>query len=522
MVERFSRIAAIVGTDLRIRFRRFSTVVVFLLLAGSAYLWVPDPATGKALMQIGQQSVVYNSAAIGLGTAMLATMFIGLFGFYVISNAVKGDIVSRCGFVLASTRMSSGEYIAGKFVGNLLFLVTFVGGYMLTAMAMLLVRGEAPLEPLVFARQYLLIVPPALVFVSVLAITFESLPVLRGRIGDVVYFILWLTVLGAVASRSEDSTTPSLIHLFDVSGFGYVMHELREITGTTGVSIGRSNFDPAKGLFTFPGLTFHGTWAATRLGALFAPLPLLLIARLAFHRFDPARVKGRTDASTRGWLARINSLSKPLARLVPSLPAGNGTFFGSAAADARMTISATPSILLLIGLFAIAALVATPAKLRAGTLPFAFAAFAVVISEVSVRERRSGTLGLIQSVPHLRERFVLWKLTATLLLAIVFFAIPFAKLGMFAPRALLTASAGLLFVCALATALGAVSANGKTFIVGFLTFWYVVVNDRGKSPVFDFGGFYGDVPLSVIAVYLTIALIALAAASGFERWKRAA
>ena len=46
------RIGAIVRADFLIRFRRLSTVVVFLLLSGFAYVWVPSPATGRTLMQV--------------------------------------------------------------------------------------------------------------------------------------------------------------------------------------------------------------------------------------------------------------------------------------------------------------------------------------------------------------------------------------------------------------------------------------------------------------------------------------
>ena len=64
------RIAAIVRADFLIRFRRLSTVIVFLLLSGFAYVWVPAPASGRTLMQIAGARVLYNSAAIGMGTSM--------------------------------------------------------------------------------------------------------------------------------------------------------------------------------------------------------------------------------------------------------------------------------------------------------------------------------------------------------------------------------------------------------------------------------------------------------------------
>ncbi|MGH9424294.1 MAG: hypothetical protein ACRD3J_30255, partial [Thermoanaerobaculia bacterium] len=211
-----ARIGAIVRADFLIRFRRLSTVIVFLLLSGFAYVWIPAPSTGRTLMQINGARVIYNSAAIGMGSSMLATIFIGLFGFYVISNAIRRDIDSRCGYVIASTNVGTGEYIIGKFLGNVVFLTTFVAGYMAASMAMLLVRGEAPLEPLIFMKQYAIVTPSTIVFVSVLAIVFESIPWLSGRFGDILYFVVYCASLGIVASSMEHGGG-GLLRYFDFS-----------------------------------------------------------------------------------------------------------------------------------------------------------------------------------------------------------------------------------------------------------------------------------------------------------------
>src|SRR4051812_19256278 len=195
------RIGAIVRADFLLRFRRVSTIVLFLLLSAFAYVWVPAPSTGRTLIQINGQRAIYNSGAIGMGTASLAMIFVGLFGYYVISNAIRRDITTRCGFVAASTPMRSLEYLLGKFFGNLAFLITFTAGFMLSSMAMLLVRGEARLEPLVFVQQYLLLTSAAIVLVSAVAVFFESIRFLSGKAGDVAYFFLFMTFIGLVAGN---------------------------------------------------------------------------------------------------------------------------------------------------------------------------------------------------------------------------------------------------------------------------------------------------------------------------------
>ena len=59
------------------------------------------------------------------------------------------------------------------------------------------------------------------------------------------------------------------------------------------------------------------------------------------------------------------------------------------------------------------------------------------------------------------------------------------------------------------------TANPKTFIVGFLTFWYVVVNDKGANPLLDFAGFYGKATGRTIMLYSIISVVMLTIAQGF-------
>lgn len=499
-----SAIAAVVRADVLIRFRRVSTVVIFLLLSALAYVWVPDPHTGQALIQVQGHRALYNSAAISMATAMLATIFIGLISFYVTSNAVSRDLKSRCGYVLASTPMRTRDYIVGKFLGNVVFLSVFVAGFMLVSMAMVLVRGEAPLEPLLFVRQYLILLPPTITFVSALAITFESIPFLAGRFGDVVYFFFWAVSLGSVTSAMEHGHG-SVARWFDFSGLGYLFIETRRQLGTTSMSIGRSTFDKTKAPIVLDALQLPADALGTRIVATLIPLALLVIAYLFFHRFDPARAKA---GAVRGgkWTQRVNALARPLARPL-MLPFSRG---GAIGADASAAIGDAP--LTALAFFGIS--IATLSAGR-GALQVAFAAVAVFVAGIACREYRAGTLTLVYAAPHLRERFVFWKFASTFAVSLLILIVPIIQTAK-QPAALAAMLIGIAFVSAVATSLGIISTNAKTFIVLFLSFWYIVVNDKGATPSFDFAGFYAARP-PVMVMYAAIAIVLLAAAEVVHR-----
>ncbi len=525
MNERLYRLAAVVRADVLIRLRRPSTAVVFVLLSIIPYMWIPDPSTGRTLINIGGQRALYNSAAIGMATAVLGTMFIGLAGFYVISNAVKRDVISRCGFVIASTTMRGSEYIIGKFAGNVVFLTIFTLGFMATAMAMVLVRGEAPLEPLVFARQYLLLLPPAIVCVSSLAIVFECTPLLRTKFGDVFYFFLWMGLIGIVATLTEKGIGGWAAY-FDVSGLGFLLQQLKTNYQTNALSIGASSFDAAKPPLIFPGLQWGWQWVMPRLVSTLWPISLLVIARVFFHRFDPARVRSMPNEKARAsWIGRLNFLSKPIARLfvrignaVVSLP-GVPLLVRTAMTDALATIAQFPLASIAMIVFSLASLGSNAKGHFEGVLPFAFAACAIALADIACREKRAGTTALIYATPGLRARFVAWKFASTLIVATAFLAIPVVRAITLRPSSALTLLIAIVFLSAASTALGILSSNPKTFIVAFLTFWYIALSDKGASPGLDFAGWFGRATPSVSIAYAGVALAFLAVAQLFHVWE---
>jgi ABC-type multidrug transport system ATPase subunit len=506
VTEAVQRVAAIVRADFLIRFRRLSTLVIFLLLSFFAYFWIPDPATGRTLMQIGKARVLYNSAAIGMATATLATIFIGLVGFYVTSNAVQRDLNSRCGFVIASTTMKTREYIAGKFAGNLVFLATFVFGFMLVSMAMVLVRGEAPLQPLLFAKQYAILIPSSIVFVAALSIVFESIPFLSGRFGDVVYFFLWVSSLGVVATTLARGGG-GVLRYVDFSGFGYFFEETLRTYHTDNMSIGQSPFDKSVPPRVIDGLHLTGGEWLSRISSTFTPLLLLGIALLFFHRFDPARVRAHTARNGK-WMQRLNAIAKPFTYPLTMLTRSGGAVL----ADARVSIASVP-------LAAIAFIGITIATFAGGhdVLLIGFAPAAVFIADIASRERRAGTTALVYAAPRLRERFVFWKLGSSVVVATLILAAPVVHTALTRPASLVALLVGIAFVCAAATSLGIISSNPKTFVVLFLIYWYIVVNDKGQTAYFDFAGFYKTPPAWVTLIYAALACALVAAAEGVHR-----
>jgi hypothetical protein len=245
--------------------------------------------------------------------------------------------------------MRSGEYLLGKFIGNLAFLVTFLAGFMLSSMAMLLVRGEAPIEPLVFVGQYLLLTPARIIFVSAVAVLFESIRFLSGKIGDVFYFFFFMSFMGVAIGDQVSGGQMNWARCFDFSGFGFMIDQMTRTLQTTELSIGSSAFDPTKEPILFPGLRMQPEWIVPRIISMLLPLAFLPLAGLFFHRFDPVRTKAAGDKSNRNWIGRFQRLFKPLSRRAVAMLtpfARGGSLFSSIVADAVLTLTLFPLVLL--------------------------------------------------------------------------------------------------------------------------------------------------------------------------------
>ena len=508
------RIASVVHADALIRLRRTSTLVIFLLLSWLAWVWVPEPSSGFALMQIGGARVLYNSAAIAMGTASLATIFIGLVGYYVVSNALKRDLQTRAGFIVASTTVRNLEYIFAKFLGNLAFLTIFTFGYMLVSMAMIFVRGEAALEPLVFVQHYLFLAAPALVMTSALAITFESVPFLSGRFGDVAYFFVWIGLL-SIAAGSIAGEGASALAMVDMTGFAVMSAQMKEIYNLDSFGIGRMAYEAGTPPFTFNGLRFGAADVFSRIIAATVPLLLIPVAAFFFRRFDPAKVKASAARQGRHPIAWLNRRLKGLAAPLARVPLGT-SFPSQVANDALLTFQLAPlGIVAGVG-FAIAAMAIGDVEgLRSGLLPVAFVFIAAMIADGSSRDAHM--LALLFSTPGARARYTILKVSSAILVTMMILAGPLTRLALENGRAALALLAGAAFVSSAATLLGIVTRNPKAFLVLFLLYWYVTVNDQGATAALDFGGFFGEAVPTHAAAFAGVA--ALMAAAAWGAWK---
>ena len=511
-------------TEVRLRMRRTGTLVAVLALIVLTWLMVGDPAGSQVMVVVDNTRVAYTSSCLALGSAGLGGLFFGLAGFYLARGRMSEDVRSGAGSVLAATPVSSTVFLFGRWLGSVAYLGGLLVIFMLTMLVLHMVRGEGPIQLLVYGQMFALEMLPLVFFTAAMALLCDAWAPLMGKRGDVLYFLLYLTQMVlpvAVSVEGGDGWTPLL--LLDFSGLGAAVLMIKETIHSTSFVLGGGTFDAALPPVYLPTWLWSAKMVFTRLGcALLAMLPLLPAFWL-FHRFSPDRVKVRAAGGGR-WspLALANRVLRPLTRLVRplfALAARVPGLAGQALAVLALTLMSNPAailaalVLLVVGSLA-------PAAALGGVTVAAIAIWGILVSDISVRDHQHDVAAMSGAAPGGRGRRYAAQLLASCLLALVFAAPVLLRWSMAEPLragALLT---GVLTLAGAASLLGSLSRTARAFLALFL-FGLYVATQATKVPALDVVGFNGVASVQTVSVQLLAGLLLAIGGLGHQRWRGA-
>ena len=120
---------------------------------------------------------------------------------------------------------------------------------------------------------------------------FECVPPLSGRLGDVLYFFIWAVLL-AMGAMSEGGGTGRYL---DVMGLGFIMRQVHAVSNSQQLAIGMTPFRGDVPPWVLPPIPLSVRHAAATPHRRAAGGPILIVARLFFHRFDPGQGEERAD-----------------------------------------------------------------------------------------------------------------------------------------------------------------------------------------------------------------------------------
>lgn len=496
-----------VRADFLERTRRYSFL---LTMAGALYLGY-SVATEKVWVVIGNSyRGVYNSAWIGALMAVCCSTWLSLVGFYVVRNSVQRDIETRVGQILAATPMRKSFYAVAKTASNFAVLASMVIVLMLAALAMQILRSEIHQFSLwKLWAPFLLIALPAMAITAGLALLFETLPVLNGGVGNVIYFFVWTFALagGVQLGTSEPTGIQLFFHstraVLSKIDPGYKDSFSLTVGGTHAIhTFVWNGFE-----WTVPIVLQRVMWALVAFG-------IALLASLFFHRFDPALERWRKTGKKEGVAANGEAPERPNtgvaslqpARLTPLVASrGKNRFPQLVISELRLMLKGqrwwwyAGAAGLLIGEF-----VSPSADAREGCLIAAWIWPILIWSQMGTREARYATQSLIFSSPRALQRQLPAIWMAGVLVAVLTGAGVGVRLLVSGDRqGFLGWIAGALFIPSLALALGVWSGRSKAFEALYTAWWYV--GPLHHTPGWDFMG------TTAVSSNTTIYLLAAAA-----------
>jgi hypothetical protein len=488
------------------RVRRYSFFVTMLAGIYLGYLVID----GYIVIYLGHYRGEYNSAWVGTLVALSSAVFISVVGFYIVKNAINRDRQTRVGQIIAATPVGKLTYLLSKTISNFLVLSAMVGIQIGAAMIMLLLNPDGPeFEFWKLLSPFILITFPALIFVAALAVFFESVKVLSGGLGNVVYFFLIEAMLVVPLVGGVKDFDHLFIREIEASMHESARAAYPEFDG--GFTLGARPRDSQLSreelkLFSWEGISWTPVMVARRLSWYIFAFLVTLLAVPFFDRFDDATIQKITrKRKESGAGGRMAGLISALTRINLSSRFGRLLI-----AELRLMLKGLHWAWFLVALgFIVAGFFAPTAAVREGLLAFTWIWPILVWSKMGMREAYYGTGQLIFTAPGIRLRQLVASWGAGIAITLMTglgAGVNLLAAGEF--QSLAAFGAAVLFVPALALAMGAVSGGSKLFEATYVFWWYI--GPMNRIPAVDFTGMASGPAASAGYALLSVTLVGIA------------
>ncbi|MET8542501.1 hypothetical protein ABZW03_17870 [Kitasatospora sp. NPDC004799] len=472
--------------DFRDRVRRPVYAVTLLAAVGLGYLAVPDPGSHWTIMDVGGNRGVYNSAYVGAVTALAGALWLTFGGFYVVRSGIARDGATGVGQVLAATPLRTFQYLLAKFLSSLLVLASMVGVLAVTALLMQLARGEdRAVDPIALVEPFLLLSLPLMALTAATALLFETVPLLRGGFGNVVWFVLAMVI--AIGGQSASAPLDGLgVHQVARS-MGAALEAQQRVVEPGGFSLGLTKVDKPLGTFLWEGFDPSSGFVLGRLALILTALVVALLPALWFGRFDPARgsgtaaatpvADGEPAAAAGTEPAGVRWATAPGA-LPRTEPRWAGAFGRLLAGEVRILMQGVSRWWWLVAAGLTVAGFVLPVNAVTGLLlPLAWLWPVLIWSRLGSQQVENGLEVLLGAYPSARRRLLAEWASGLVLTAVTGVAPLIRMLAAGDGAGTAHWVGGALFVPSLAMALGVVSRSHRLFQAVYLPLWWVLVNN---------------------------------------------
>ncbi|MEP7267701.1 MAG: hypothetical protein ABI844_08730 [Saprospiraceae bacterium] len=515
-----SSLHSIIKADYLQRTRSYIFLITMLVSVAMAYTLVPPVGAQYSTVRIGDYIGENNSAWIGHVTAIMASIFLWLIGFYLVNNGIKRDRESGVGQIIATTTISNFNYLLAKACSNFLVLLTIVFIIMGMAFGLVLFRGsQYPFELKQFLFPYFFATIPSIFCVSVLAVIAEVIFGKYTNLQNVVFFFLFPVIIGLQSKSSN-----SIIAQFDVLGIKQLTDGMVHVVNThfsqsvEQVSSGFIFSDLVKNkYFLFEGSTWPAIYILSRFIWISLFLLLLFISSFSFHRFDVKEGAVNKIKKKSNHPSEPNLPLKEIHLSTMAVASTDYRIWPFVKTELLMLFRTGPNWFWLINLGGFIALFLLPLTL-AHTIALPVLWFLQVNrwSTISTKEKSFNTHYFTYAAYKPLQRLLSAQIMAGSLLAIIL-ASPLLIRHMLNNHysSVISIILGAVFVIVLSVSSGILFGGKRFFEIVFFMLTYMNVN--GAIPLDYFGGFHQGISyIMVMAIIISALLFGAYAVRGYE------
>lgn len=446
-------------------------LVMLLAMAIFTMIFFPQLDSPYQTIRLGDFRGVYNSAWIGSTMAMMNVSFLPLILFYFLRGAIQEDSRSKRGEIFVATPLNSFDYLMGKALSNFAIGLLIVVWMTIIAVFMQLWIGEdRSIHLFHLLLPQLIHVLPMLLFISMVTLVFDTLPILRSSLGNVVYFVIaniGLVVFSYEATKINFVVTQMKQVIFDLHGL--VIEDI--FIGITAVG----NKASIK-TFIWDGVSYSEFPYSSIAYILASSAVLFIVAWLVFSRSSLLMKNELKKGSSKrlkpfGFITKITTFIHYIIKVL-----SDRNVFLNVSRQEFLLLIGNKSIYVWIALFSlwIAQWFVSITILFTAILPAVMLFGALVISSLGQRERSHGTQDLIVNAPLLMKV----QYPAMIFAGLVFFSalsVP-SLIRLIASEQLYSFGllmAGYFCIVSAAILLGTLTRSNKMFEILFVIVWYM-------------------------------------------------